>query len=267
MVRASVPQSDPAPPVPATGAVCPYLLSADGGWRASTPARDHRCTAVAPAALLAPDKQRRLCLAADHTGCATFRAAAHAPVGAPDGLDDDRANRGQRRLARPLARTTPLVLDHGRVAVTVPGLHGERGVGQLALIAMMGLAFAAILFARLTSGGDAGAGPGVFVVAASPTASPGATRPAGSPAPAAGPTDAPSRTLVPTEVQPTPAPATAPPAPTVAPSAAASTYKVRSGDTLSGIAAEFDTTWQVLAELNGIEDPGRLKVGQVLQLP
>jgi LysM repeat protein len=75
------------------------------------------------------------------------------------------------------------------------------------------------------------------------------------------------RTLVPTEVEPTPPPASATPAPTAARTAAQATYKVKSGDTLSGIAAEFGTTWQALAELNGIEDPGRLKVGQVLQLP
>jgi len=45
------------------------------------------------------------------------------------------------------------------------------------------------------------------------------------------------------------------------------TYKVKSGDTLSGIAAAHGTTWQVLAELNGITDPSKLRVGQVLQLP
>ena len=39
------------------------------------------------------------------------------------------------------------------------------------------------------------------------------------------------------------------------------------GDTLSGIALKFKTTWQVLAELNGLKDAGALRVGQVLQLP
>ena len=48
---------------------------------------------------------------------------------------------------------------------------------------------------------------------------------------------------------------------------AAKTYKVRSGDTLAGIAGEFGTTVAVLQELNGIDNPRLLRVGQVLQLP
>jgi LysM repeat protein len=63
-----------------------------------------------------------------------------------------------------------------------------------------------------------------------------------------------------------PDPTASPPDPTATP-ATASTYVVQSGDTLSGIAAEFGTTWQILAELNDIDDPGRLRVGQELQLP
>jgi LysM repeat protein len=45
------------------------------------------------------------------------------------------------------------------------------------------------------------------------------------------------------------------------------TYKVKSGDTLSGIAADHGTTWQVIAQLNKITDPSKLHVGQVLLLP
>ena len=81
---------------------------------------------------------------------------------------------------------------------------------------------------------------------------------------------------MPTEVEPTaaPTPATTP-APTATPKATASgpltagptTYKVQSGDTLSGIASEHGTTWRVLAELNKIDDPRSLRVGQVLKLP
>jgi LysM repeat protein len=44
-------------------------------------------------------------------------------------------------------------------------------------------------------------------------------------------------------------------------------YKVRSGDTLTAIAARFGTTVRVLAQLNGISDPSRLRIGQVLKLP
>jgi lysozyme len=42
------------------------------------------------------------------------------------------------------------------------------------------------------------------------------------------------------------------------------TYTVQSGDTLSGIAAQYGTSWQHLAELNGIVDPNVIYPGQVL---
>ena len=45
------------------------------------------------------------------------------------------------------------------------------------------------------------------------------------------------------------------------------TYTVQSGDTLSAIAKQYSTTVQAIMDLNGITDPGRLKIGQVLQIP
>ena len=45
------------------------------------------------------------------------------------------------------------------------------------------------------------------------------------------------------------------------------TYRVRRGDTLSGIAREHCTGWKTLADENGIRDAGRIKPGQVLRLP
>ena len=42
------------------------------------------------------------------------------------------------------------------------------------------------------------------------------------------------------------------------------TYTVQAGDTLSGIAAKYGTTYQELAALNGISDPNIIHVGQVL---
>jgi LysM repeat protein len=70
---------------------------------------------------------------------------------------------------------------------------------------------------------------------------------------------------VPTEVEPTPVPAEPSAAPTASP--APKTYKVRSGDTLGAIAREFGTTVKALMDLNNIDDPRRLHVGQVLELP
>ena len=44
------------------------------------------------------------------------------------------------------------------------------------------------------------------------------------------------------------------------------TYAVKPGDTLSGIAAKFGTTYQKLATLNGIANPNKIYVGQVLKI-
>ncbi|MFJ4434613.1 GH25 family lysozyme [Streptomyces sp. NPDC088923] len=63
------------------------------------------------------------------------------------------------------------------------------------------------------------------------------------------------------EAEPKPAPAPKP-----KPAAKATTYRVRAGDTLSGIAAKYGTTVSKLAALNGIKDVDRIGVGQVLKL-
>lgn len=263
MTATSAPIPEPAAPaVTMTAAVCPYLLSADGSWRASTAARDHRCTAVAPASALATEKQQRLCLTAAHTGCATYLAAMSG--GDPSGETAAWRIPLARPATRPIARTTPMVLDHGRVRVSMPTLRGEPHLGQFLLLGLMGLAFAAILLARLPTGlgsGDGVGGPGPTAVSSLPVAAvpsktpkPAASSDAASPAPA--------RTLVPTDDKPS-----AKPSASAKASAAPTTYKVKRGDTLSTIAVKFGTTWQVLAELNHISDPGRLRVGQVLDLP
>lgn len=47
---------------------------------------------------------------------------------------------------------------------------------------------------------------------------------------------------------------------------ATGTYTVQPGDTLSGIAAKFGTTYQVLSAINGIGDPNQIWPGQVLKV-
>ena len=44
------------------------------------------------------------------------------------------------------------------------------------------------------------------------------------------------------------------------------TYTVQSGDTLSGIAAKYGTTYQKLAQINGIQNPNLIYPGQVIKL-
>ena len=43
-------------------------------------------------------------------------------------------------------------------------------------------------------------------------------------------------------------------------------YTIQSGDTLSGIAAKFGTTYQYLAELNGIVDPNKIYAGTTIRI-
>lgn len=47
---------------------------------------------------------------------------------------------------------------------------------------------------------------------------------------------------------------------------ATGTYTVQSGDTLSGIAAKYGTTYQTLSAINGIGDPNQIWPGQVLKV-
>lgn len=62
-------------------------------------------------------------------------------------------------------------------------------------------------------------------------------------------------------------PAQRPSQPAQAPSTNnAQTYTVQSGDTLGGIASRFNTTYQNLAQINHIQNPNLIHVGQVLQL-
>lgn len=62
---------------------------------------------------------------------------------------------------------------------------------------------------------------------------------------------------------------TKPVTPTPAPKPAQSavrTYTVQAGDTLSGIASMYGTTYQHLAEINGIANPNIIHVGQVIKI-
>ena len=255
------PETRPSPPVVddpgvdrTMARICPYLAAADGAWRSSTVAREHRCGAVSPPAMLAAEKQRRLCLTPDYADCATFEAARAARPIAQDRLPT---------LPRPLARITPMVLDHGRVDITVRAFRPDRSTSQAILVVLMGLAFAAILVARLT-GGTPPTGAGNASPMAGTQSS--ASAPAGSPVPSRDPSATPVAS---------PSGSTAPagtggsaPPPTPRPTTTfTQTYKVKSGDTLIGIAAKFGTTSKAIAALNGLKDASSLKIGQILKIP
>ena len=252
VARPAPPASGEARPARPFSGVCPYLAAVDGEWRSSTVAREHRCGAVAPPAPLAAEKQRRLCLTHDHVICATYDAARAARPVAHDRLPV---------LPRPIARTTPVVLDHGRIAIDMPAFRSDRPVWQAILIGILAIAFAAIVLTRVTDGGSSGAATGAsHSPGQSVTASAAATGAAASQdAATAGPSGA---------LDPTPGSgASAGPSGPGASAAATQTYKVKAGDTLVGIAAKFGTTPKAIATLNGISDPTSLHAGQILKIP
>lgn len=42
---------------------------------------------------------------------------------------------------------------------------------------------------------------------------------------------------------------------------------IKAGDTLSGIAAKYGASYQVLAQINGIANPNLIYAGQTIKLP
>ncbi len=189
------------------------------------------------------EAQRRLCLGTPGD-CERFRSAAAA-----------RRERAPFRPIRPIARTAPVVVERGR-AIGLPHVADGRTLGQVALALVMFLAVVALILARAGRPEVGGTGPG-STLGSSPSASP-VTSPVPSPTPVSTPTPTSGATATPTPTR-TPRPSATP--------VATRTYRVRAGDTLSSIAAEFGTTVKVLAALNGISDPSLIRTGQVLRIP
>lgn len=219
--------------------------------------------AVSPPVQLAAEKQRRLCLVAGHIDCATFGAATASRA--------ETARVASR--SRPIARMTPVILDHGRFDLRIPAFRADRTSGQALLVAVLGVAFLAILLTRPSDnagvitppGSQAAASAGVGVadptdVAAAPSASPSEASPPVE-------TTQPATSEAPSNESAAPGSAGPSSGASAEPATSGETYRVKSGDTLSAIAARFGTTTRVLVRLNGIADPSKLRVGQVLKLP
>jgi nucleoid-associated protein YgaU len=151
---------------------------------------------------------------------------------------------------RQFARTSPVVVDRGRASFGLPSFGDRRQLGQLGLVVLMVVALGAILLARIGQSdtpGLAGASPSPHP---SLHASPGTPRPSATSTTSPGPTtSAPART------------------PGASPTAKPTTYKVKSGDTLSSIAARFHTTAKAIEDLNGLKSPFVIHPGEVLKLP
>lgn len=233
---------------------CPFLVADVGGWRLAAPSRDHRCGAFSPAAPLAPEKQSRLCLTPGHTKCATYIASLSA--------------RTERVGAAPVRRTTRWGLARTTSVIEDPGGLRARFLGAVLdrrrWPAIPAVILVTTLFVLALSGFRAGIPISPVATATAGTAAALPTQPARTPVVEA--TLPPSS---PAPAEPTPAPtpeSTVAPA-TPQPSASFGTYTVQPGDTLGEIAGRFDTTVSAISRLNGITDPGRLQIGQVLLIP
>jgi LysM repeat protein len=257
------PQGSHGPPNDASAAVfgiCPYLIAEGAAWRSSTPRRDQRCGAVRPAVELQLSKQEQLCLTPAHDACATYRAATSLEQGSDaSGLSGS--------LLWPATRSRPLVLEPARRLGLLAGLRRSRAAGQALLVGLMLVAFAIAVIARSSPGEPGSSQAGVLL-----TASPAAPTALATPASEPPTTPVEPTTSATSPASPAPTPTTAPPSatprstPTPAPSGTRQ-YKVKSGDTLSGIAAQFGTTVKVLKELNDIADARVIRVGQILIIP
>lgn len=231
---------DPAAPpvadiVGAALEACPHLSSADGPWHAVDPSRAHRCSLLAEGRPTL-ERQRLHCLGATHAECPTWLEA-YGSGGRP---------------TRPGAfvATAPVVLEGAGVSLPTEG--AARRLAAPVTVVVVGAALGALVLSRgPLAPGTSGAGDD------GQSATPIASAAPASAVPTAGSTSNPT-------ARPTARP-TASPAPTPPPRPR--TYKVQPGDTLTAIAARFDTTIKELAALNGITNPSLIRVGQVLKLP
>jgi nucleoid-associated protein YgaU len=153
---------------------------------------------------------------------------------------------------RQFARTTPVVVDRGRTSFGLPSFGDRRQLGQIGLVVLMVAALGAILLARIGQ-------PGTPGLAAGGSPSPNGSL-AASPSPTPRPTPTPSTSPGPSASSPVKSPA-------ASPTSKPQTYKVKSGDTLSSIAARFHTTAKIIEQLNDIKSPFVIHPGEILKLP
>jgi LysM repeat protein len=269
--------------------MCPYLVG-DDGWKSVAPSGRHRCGAYLPHTSLTPDKQRRLCLVPNHIGCPTYQAARgidldDEPLDAePEASSQDRADTPPGPLVGATAwaftRSDPVLLDQARFTLPTVALRPAPNLWQGGLAVLMVVAFVVLFSSRLAGPGVGEDGFSVAGANGTPAVAGATGRPSATPRSVSAPprsTSAPAASAAPaspsaasagpsTSTQPSDAPGSAGPRQTPPPPGSR-TYTVRSGDTLSAIAARYGTTAGAIAEFNQLEDASVIGIGQVLKIP
>jgi hypothetical protein len=223
---------------------CPFLRTglASGGLGPPRDTVDHRnlCGALAHPLPVSRPQQELVCLQPSHTSCPRYLRGA-------------------------------MVIQE-RVAPTPPSTGRSLPV-LLATLLVVAIAVAVGTYALLRGG--------LALPTASPTASPTVVATA-TPTPVASATPSPSptpaATATATPVRPTEAPPVGTPLPQAYrsldpcpgsdPQAPCFLYTIVSGDNLTDIAERYDTTTEVIEEMNPeIDDPNAIEIGDVIRLP
>jgi LysM repeat protein len=219
-------------------------------------------------AVLALDKQRRLCLVAAHRSCATRIAAAQLSARDDVGSDDQwQAGTSSSRAGTvtrwSIVRTAPVVLEAASESSARAGDRPRRMIVQGAIGGLMALALgAALLVARLPDD-DAGGVPAVLSATGVPSSA--AMAAADSSSSPATPRPTVPATLGTLLGGSAPAPASAWSAP-AASAPLPRAHRVRAGDTLYAIAVSYGTTVEALQALNDLGASTTIKIGQELRL-
>lgn len=197
-------------------------------------------------------QQAQLCLTASHERCERYLAH----LGRA-GRGGDRAPFGDGLV------TTRLVLAPEPAWRGIAGRarRAPRGPLVAAGVVALGVGLGGVALASAVIGGRVDLfGAADELASAPPSALASAPlTPTATPRPTPTPTPTPSPSPTPT---PTPEPTAVPtPAPTLR------TYVVVEGDTLAAIAQRFGTTVEALQAANGIEDPDKIVVGEVIVIP
>ena len=261
MTLNELPASGPAPD-PATDPVCPFLgMVDDPATHFVFPSSAQRCHAGSRPSAVDAAKQGRDCLTAAHVSCSRYRPPTAVlrvhptpPVvtdrtsrPAPSSVNSSRPTASGRSLAR---RATGAVLLPLLVLVCAVGV-------------IIGVWFAGL--ATHGSGAGASAPPATPRIAAStapatsgPPATATATATASTPA-SPSPTPAPTPSITPTATPVASAAASIAPRPLI--------HIVKSGETLSSIAAKYGVSLSALEAANRIANPNLIMPGQKLTIP